>query len=115
MAEAEILSAIRLGSTTYLPGNTEHAEAFLAVCNPQQAERLLGLGVVAGTAFEVLAQEMLEPIVDPSLPAGFPSRQILITAGFDTVGKVRAATDEVLAELKGVGDSSIAAIRNALS
>jgi hypothetical protein len=48
------------------------------------------------------------------LPETFPHRELLEGAGFSTVEKVRAATDEELISIDGVGASRLKEIRKAL-
>lgn len=47
------------------------------------------------------------------LPPGFPGRQFLIKAGYDTPQKVRDAADSDLAAIDGVGEATVAKIREA--
>lgn len=49
------------------------------------------------------------------LPERFPSRQLLIQNGFDTVEKVKAATKEQLAAIEGIGEASVQRIGVAAS
>lgn len=52
--------------------------------------------------------------IDPdTLPADFPVRSELITAGFDTLTKVREADDQHLLAVTGVGDAVLGRIRAA--
>lgn len=51
---------------------------------------------------------------DGELPDGFPARAALIKAGFDTVDKVKAASDQELIDVKGVGESTVEHIRDAV-
>lgn len=48
------------------------------------------------------------------LPVGFPHRQDLITAGFDTTEKVKAASDQQLIDADGIGDAGVKKIRKEL-
>lgn len=51
--------------------------------------------------------------VDEALPEHFPARALLASAGFDTLGSVRAASDQALLDVKGIGPALLAHIRAA--
>ena len=48
-----------------------------------------------------------------ALPDDFPARALLVAGGFDTLAKVREATDEQLVALDNVGEATLAKIRAA--
>jgi hypothetical protein len=48
------------------------------------------------------------------LPEGFPQRELLEGAGFSTVEKVRAASDEELVAIDGIAEGRLAEVRKAL-
>ncbi len=47
------------------------------------------------------------------LPDDFPSREILVAAGFTTMEGARAASDEALLALDGIGPATLQKIRDA--
>lgn len=52
---------------------------------------------------------------DPNaLPDDFPARKDLVGAGFTTRDAVAAASDEQLVAIKGIGEKTVAEIREAL-
>lgn len=51
---------------------------------------------------------------DVSLPANFPERDLLIGTAFKTLDTVKAATDEELLAVDGIGPAKLKAIRDAL-
>lgn len=125
---------IRHGSSLFQAGNDDHADALVKVLRPRDAKRLLTMGAVAGPGFRDLAAKYVEepkekkkapvektpPVdgdeeTDGPLPTGFPGRSALLSAGLDSLAKVREASDEDLLGIPGVADATLAAIREALS
>jgi len=48
------------------------------------------------------------------LPQDFPSRDALIAGGYDSLAKVKAASDDELHAVKGIGNASLEKIRAAV-
>lgn len=48
------------------------------------------------------------------LPEGFPARDLLLAAGYTTLERVQAATDEELLAIQGIGRRLLGKIRDAL-
>ena len=46
-----------------------------------------------------------------ALPDGFPERERLIAAGYDSLAKIKAASDDELLDIKYIGPKSLEAIR----
>ena len=49
------------------------------------------------------------------VPEDFPSRELLIENGFDSLAKIREASDEELTSITGIGKAILASIREAQS
>ncbi len=77
-------------------------------------EEAEGEGQGAQLSSRTIDGERLPAASTDPLPLGFPSRGDLIAAGFDTLSKVRAATDEQLEALPHIGRARVAEIRRAL-
>lgn len=55
-----------------------------------------------------------EEVLSTPLPDDFPGRALLVGAGYTTVEAVRAASDEELLAIRGVGKRLLEQIRHAL-
>lgn len=67
----------------------------------------------AGRLVEVEAEpESDESEYSDELPDGFPVKDLLVEAGYDTKSKVNEALDEDLLAIDGIGDSRLLDIRN---
>lgn len=132
---AKIHRTVRHGGSLFMPGNDEHAEKLVQEISPRAARRLLDCEAVSGSAFRRRSREHdPEPTEEApetdapktkaakaeaktdaqKLPTGFPGRAALMAGGLSTLDAVRAATDEALIALPGVGEATTAAIREAL-
>lgn len=102
----EILRTVQVNGIQYKPGSLEDAATLHKILTPDQRQRLVDRGVIIGARQSIT-------IEDEPLPNGFPVRLLLNKAGFDTLGKVRSASDEELLELDGVGEGTLDKIREA--
>lgn len=96
-----------------------------------QIDPKTGYGIVDQTPQRTAQQTVVSPAAQPSttasapaspapstpgsttLPNGFPARAALIKSGFDTTEKVKAASDEQLIAVDGVGEANLVKIREA--
>lgn len=69
-------------------------------------------GVLVNAEGEKVENDVALPPSD-DLPADFPSRDALIGAGFDSLAKVRAASDGDLDKVPGIGPATLKEIRSA--
>jgi hypothetical protein len=114
----EIKSNIRLNETEYGPGKEDALEAVLT---PEQGERLIERGALVGEwefkkgvkekAPSVVIPEELKPLES----LGNPALVALVEGGFDTIEKVNGATDEQLAKLPKVSNTTVSKIRQLLT
>lgn len=123
---AKILSTVRHGGSLYLKDNDAHAEALAqSDLHPESVKRLLDAGVISGAVFERTAAKVGETLEadkksakaqsESDLPNGMPGRLQLVQNGLDSLAKVRAATDEALLAIKGIGAETLKSIREATS
>lgn len=118
MAELKIKRTVRLDGRAYRADNKDDAKALLENADAKTLsslkERKLITGDVKKAAKANAQTQTSENNGGDELPAGFPARMQLIKAGFDTTDKVAAAGDEELAAIEGVGDATVAKIREAV-
>lgn len=80
--------------------------------------KLTSQAIVAGGLIEVGTKSKSQAkddggTGDEELPQDFPARKALVKAGFDTVDKVKAASDEELIAVDGVAEKTLGQIREA--
>lgn len=125
MANKQIIKGVRQNRKLYRPG-TDDADALDEVLTPTQVKALKDQNVIAGDfkgKAKISKGDEKPAPNEPSsetvrtgteLPGGFPARMQLIKAGYDTVEKVSAASDDELENLEGVGDATVKKIREEL-
>jgi hypothetical protein len=110
MADPKLETTIRHEGVRYAKGDSEAVEALQAVASQELLDSLKKRKLISGT-WKSTAKKAPPATETGQLPAGFPSRQLLVKAGYDTVAKVDAAADEDL--LKAVGSpEALKAIRD---
>lgn len=122
-AKIEILKGVRLDGKLYSPGNVQDAKELQGKLKKAQKERLVAAGAIGPARQEMDmtdvgeddGDEESDDDADQPLPNGFPMKMRLDAAGFNTLGKLRAASDEELMALDGIGASRVEEIRSFLN
>ena len=112
----EALEAIRQGKLTEVRVSTEASsvvETSLNHSNGRASES--DEGAVSGSAPQGTGPGSTKPINEgDAIPASFPHQALLIGANLKTLGDVRAASDQQLIEIRGIGPQALRQIREAL-
>ena len=112
----EALEAIRQGRLIDVRPSTETSPgAETSLTHPDGSASEGDQGAVSGSAPQGTGPVSTKPINDgDAIPAGFPHQALLIGANFKTIGDVRAAADQQLIDIRGIGPQALRQIREAL-
>ena len=112
----EALEAIRQGKLTEVRVSTEASSRIeTSLTHTDRSASEGDEGAVSGSAPQGTGPVSTKPINDSdAIPVSFPHQVLLISANFKTLGDVRAATDQRLIEIRGIGPQALRQIREAL-
>ena len=119
MADKKIKKAFRMNRRLYKVNDPESVALLEQNASEEEIENLESRGLISkGFGVKAKSAPKAKPAAPNSggdqLPSGFPGRMALIKAGYDTLEKVKAASDSDLEAVPSLGDGMVAKIREAL-